>query len=148
MQNDDKAILGLMLVFYGLFFLFMFVAFIVLAIAKWKLLEKAGHEGWKAIIPYYGTYVLTCEIAGKDALTFVLQLLPIIRIYGVIVAGIAIAKSYGKEDGFGVGVGLLPVVFLSILAFNKDVKYLGPGGTPKQDSSNSLVKDWQGSDKA
>jgi hypothetical protein len=146
MKNDD-AIIGFIILFYGLFLLFVMIIALVTTIAKWKLLVKAGHEGWKVLIPYYGTYVLTCEVAGKDMLTFVLHCLPVVRIYAAIVTGMAIAKSFGKEDGFGIGVGLLPVVFMSILAFNKDVVYLGPGGSPKGDSTNSLVKDWQGADK-
>lgn len=40
--------------------LLAFVVFFI--IARVKLFKKAGIEGWKAIIPFYGTYVFYCQI--------------------------------------------------------------------------------------
>jgi hypothetical protein len=146
-SNDDKAFLAVFIIVYGMFFLFAIALAIFLLICKYKIFVKAGQEGWKAIIPYYGTYVLTCEIAGKDALTFVLHLFPFVNIYARVITGLALAKSFGKEDGFGVGIGLLPVVFFPWLAFSKTIEYIGPGGATKKDSTNSLTQDWQQPDK-
>lgn len=36
-----------------------------------------------------------------------------------IYLGRHLAKSFGKSDAFGVGIGLLPIVFVPILAFGK-----------------------------
>lgn len=30
--------------------------YVLLAIAYWKIFEKAGEPGWKALIPFYNTY--------------------------------------------------------------------------------------------
>lgn len=35
---------------------------VLLLVARIKLFKKAGVEGWKAIIPFYGTYVFFCQI--------------------------------------------------------------------------------------
>ncbi len=58
-ENTGLAVL------FGGFFLFVWLAvFIVAVVAMWKIFEKAGVEGWKAIIPVYNGWVLA-EIAGK-----------------------------------------------------------------------------------
>ena len=38
--------------------------------------------------------------------------------------GIAVAKSFGKGDGFGIGLGLLGFIFYPILGFG-DAQYQG-----------------------
>lgn len=44
------------------------VLWAVLAAAHWKMLEKAGDKGWKAIVPVYGDYAL-CTITAATGLT-------------------------------------------------------------------------------
>lgn len=121
---------------------------VFMIVCMWKIFEKAGQEGWKAIIPIYGTYIMVTKIAGKDDNHFVLHLIPIINIYATIVTYMAVAKSFGKDDGFGIGLFLLGIVFWPWLAFSKEINYVGPGGVAKvQDSTNSLTTDWQNPDK-
>lgn len=121
---------------------------VFMIICMWKIFTKAGQEGWKCLVPFYGTYVLTCEIAGKDTTTFVLRLIPIINIYAAIVTYMALAKSFGKDDGFGFGLFFLGIVFFPWLAFSKTIKYIGPGGINQpKDSDNSLTTNWQNPDK-
>lgn len=48
----------IVLVIYGIVFLIALAFGIVTLIAHWKLFEKAGEPGWKAIIPYYNTFKL------------------------------------------------------------------------------------------
>lgn len=145
MRNDDMAFtLGILICE-----LLIFVPIaIFMIVVSWKLFQKAGQEGWKCLIPIYGTYVLTVDIAGKDTTTFVLHLIPFVNIYARIVTSIALAKSFGKDEGFGIGLAFLGIVFYPILAFNKKITYLGPGGEPLvKDSSNSLTTDWQNPNK-
>jgi hypothetical protein len=37
--------------------------YVLLMVACWKVFEKAGEKGWKAIIPIYNEYI-TYKIAG------------------------------------------------------------------------------------
>lgn len=71
----------------------------------------------------------------------VLYFLPIIPILGsiallvfVILDSLRLAKVFGKEAGFGVGLILLSIVFLPILAFG-DARYVG------DDSQSSTMLD-------
>ena len=146
MKNEDAALAAFFIAYFSLF-LFGIAVAIFLTICKYKIFVKAGQEGWKAIIPYYNTYVLTCDIAGKDLLTFALHFIPFVNIYASIVTHIGLAKSFGKDEGYGIGLSFLSIVFYPMLAFSKTIKYIGPGGNnPIKDSSNSLTNDWQNKD--
>lgn len=121
-------------------FLFMFVGFIFLMlaivifliVATWKMYEKANKPGWAAIVPIYNTIVLF-EIIGYKWYYIFLTLIGIIPIIGTAAAilfnisySIKLAKSFGQEVGFGIGLWLLNPIFVSIIAFSKDINYVGP----------------------
>lgn len=44
----------------------------------------------------------------------------IASIYFLILLGISTARAFGKSDGFGIGLILLPFVFYPMLGFGKD----------------------------
>ena len=95
---------------------------VISIIAMWKIFEKAGHEGWKAIIPFYNMYILT-EISGLNGWLFLISLIPGIGtlIWAIMVA-VNLAPAFGKETVFAVGLILLPLIFELILAFS-DAEY-------------------------
>ena len=37
-------------------------------------------------------------------------------------------QSYGKDVGYAIGTYFLPFIFFPIMAFNKDINYIGPAG--------------------
>ena len=96
----------------------------------WKIFEKAGEKGWKAIIPIYNLVVLL-QIVGKPDWWIVFMLLvPIANIVFMIWTYNMLSKSFGKDEGFTVGLILLGIVFFPVLAFG-DAEYQGPYGTPE-----------------
>jgi hypothetical protein len=102
-----------------------YIAVIVFAIVvQWKIFTKAGQPGWASIIPIYNIIVLL-EIVGKPWWYLLLMLIPIVNIVILIMVMIALAKVFGKDSGFAVGLILLSIIFMAILAFG-DAKYLGP----------------------
>lgn len=102
-----------------------YVAIIVFAIlVQWKIFTKAGKPGWASIIPIYNILVLL-EIVGKPWWYLLLLFVPIANIVILIMVMIALAKVFGKDSGFAVGLILLSIIFMAILAFG-DAKYLGP----------------------
>lgn len=40
------------------FFLLVIAFYVLVVIASWKIFEKAGEKGWKALIPVYNAYIL------------------------------------------------------------------------------------------
>ncbi len=136
------------------------------AICWWKIFEKAGIKGWKAIIPFYGDYV-RFDMADKKWWYFPFLLLSLAEsivgwiyssLYAIEIAdsmidminidsdltfffwasmflsilvfamsvyvGIIIAAKFGKNKVFGAGLGIIPIVFAPIIAFDKSVVYL------------------------
>jgi hypothetical protein len=94
----------------------------------WKLFEKAGQPGWAALIPIYNAIVLL-KIVGKPTWWIILFIIPVVNYVFIIWTYNMLSKSFGKTEGFTVGLVLLGVVFLPILALG-DAKYIGPFGDP------------------
>ena len=100
----------------------IFLVIVVPTIAgMWKVFEKAGKPGWAAIIPFYNMFILN-EVARKEILWFVLTLLPCINIVALIVICMDVAKHYGKDPIYGIGLALLPFIFFPMLGFS-DARY-------------------------
>ena len=94
----------------------------------WKVFEKAGRPGWEGIIPIYNLYILL-KIVGKPGWWMLMFFIPIVNTVFLIWTYNMLSKSFGKDEGFTVGMVLLSFVFLPILAFG-DAQYLGPYGDP------------------
>jgi hypothetical protein len=121
-------------------FLIITLLFSVFFIAcYWKIFEKAGKPGWAIFIPIYSTIVLL-EIVGKPWWYIFMFLIPI---YGWFILPIMLlhdfSKSFGKDIGFTLGLLFLGFVFLPIMAFSKDIQYVGPAGNPGSPSVDSQI---------
>ncbi|MCG8582219.1 MAG: DUF5684 domain-containing protein [Bacteroidales bacterium] len=111
----------------GLFGGLIYMAIIVLMIVSmWKIFEKAGQPGWAALIPIYNTIVMI-QIVGKPVWWILLLLIPGINIiFGIWLINL-LAKSFGKDVGFTLGLIFLSLIFYPILGLG-DAKYQGPAG--------------------
>ena len=134
------------------------LAFIALAIiAYWRIFVKAGEAGWKALIPFYGTYI-EYKLFWNNRM-FVLWLIMALiaasfrfvsgpgamaaqlAYFGVSVMHILISVkmscSFGHGVGYALGLIFLTHIFLIILAFDESV-YISPGGKKETDREMSL----------
>lgn len=101
------------------------IAILVLIIASgWIVFTKAKQPGWAVLIPIYNAYVLT-QIVGRPWWFILLLLIPIVNIVVAVLLSIDLAKSFGKDVLFGIGLALLGFIFYPILAFS-DAAYKGP----------------------
>lgn len=91
----------------------------LMIVSNWKIYTKAGMEGWESIIPIYSTYVLT-KIVNKPGYWTILMLIPYVNIVFSIWATNRLSKSFGKTEGFTIGLILLPFIFYPILGFGDD----------------------------
>lgn len=115
----------------GATFFFIYLAILIVAIAgMWKTFEKAGKPGWAAIIPIYNIYIMI-EIVGKPSIWLLWCILPCVNIVFSIWLINLMSKSFGKEEGFTVGLVLLGFIFWPILGFGS-AKYLGPSAAEAQ----------------
>ena len=106
---------------------FGFVVFLILVFAGWRIFEKAGKPGWAVIIPFYNVIVLL-EIVGKPWWWLLLMIfVPIGQlIWGIWTVNL-LAKSFGKNEGYTIGLIFLPIIFYPILGFG-NAEYKGPAG--------------------
>lgn len=134
---DSDALTGLIAVLGG-FIIILGIAIIAWAIfyiiGVFKLFEKAGQPGWKAIIPYYNNWTLV-EIVGLEWYWFLLLLVPtILSLLGLdslvaignivnIVANVNIfynlSKKFNKSTGWVVLSVFFGFITLPILGYSK-----------------------------
>ena len=113
---------------------------VLMIIAWWKIFEKAGEAGWKAIIPIYNIYTF-CKIIGMNFWIYVLAipfglgilsaLVPALAvltsIYGLVLSiliAIKLGDAFKQSTGFKIGLFFLAPIFELILAFGS-AKYAG-----------------------
>lgn len=118
----------------SLFVIFIYLAIIILMVASlWTIFQKAGKPGWAAIIPIYN-FIVLLEIVGKPVWWIILLFIPVVNFIIAIWVTNLLSKSFGKSEGYTVGLLLLGFVFYPMLAFG-DAQYQGPAGAP----SNSFA---------
>ena len=104
--------------------IFYIVIIGAMAIGWWNIFTKAGKPGWAAIVPIYN-YIVACEIVGKPTWWCLLMICPCINFVFLIWVTNLIAKSFGKSEGYTIGLVLLNPVFALILGLG-DARYIGP----------------------
>lgn len=90
---------------------------VLMIVAMWRIFAKAGEAGWKAVIPFYNTYILY-KITWGNGLYFLLLLIPCANFVIQIITSVKLAKVFGKEIGFTLGLIFLGPIFQLILAFD------------------------------
>lgn len=127
-------------------FLIIFFAVIVLEIAAWWIVfTKAGKPGWSCLVPVY-SLILLCDITHRSRWWTLLYFIPFVSIVAYIVVSFGLARSFGRGDGFGVGLILLPFIFVPILAFG-DSQYSLRQGTMvagRALSASGMIRPQQG----
>lgn len=110
-----------------LVFMLLWLAFVVFLIAaQWKVYEKAGQPGWAAIVPIYNIIVML-KIIGKPTWWLLLIIFPLTApIFGIWALNM-LSKSFGKDEGFTIGLLILGFIFYPVLGFGS-AQYIGPYG--------------------
>jgi len=111
--------------FGGVLLILIMLAFaLFLLVSYWKVFVKAGQPGWGILIPIYNLYLLLV-IAGRPGWWIILYLIPFVNIVIAILVCIDIAKNFGKDAAFGIGLAFLGFIFYPILAFGS-AQYQAP----------------------
>ena len=127
---------GSILAMGAVFWLIGMAIAIFFIIVMWKVFTKAGKKGWYSLIPFLNTYTMA-EICGiKGWIGIVAPLCSVVPVVGGIAVfaysiyqSYCLAKVFGKDTGFTVGLVLLSPIFMAILGFG-DASYLGAGASP------------------
>ena len=125
------------------------ITVLIRVICRWRIFNKAGEKGWKALIPVYNTYTefaiswsklqgilmlaalvigrIICFYSSADSIVYSIG--GIFGLYSAILALIQTHKlslSFGKKFGFTLGLYFFNSIFMLILAFGKKSQYVGP----------------------
>jgi hypothetical protein len=112
---------------FALILLCELLIIVVLVASSWVIFTKAGRQGWEAIIPVYNTYVMTV-IVGRPWWWLLLMFVPLVNLVIAFVLLVDLAKSFGKDIAYAIGMLLLPFIFFPMLAFG-EATYMGPSAT-------------------
>ncbi|MDO4979246.1 MAG: DUF5684 domain-containing protein [Candidatus Saccharibacteria bacterium] len=119
-DGEAAGILGLG---FGFMLVMIIGALLLTMVLQWGVYKKGGYPGWAGIVPFYNSYCL-CKMAGVDIVIFVIGIfIPLVHIYTYI----ELAKKFGKDALWGVGLFLLGFIFFPILGYG-DAKFNGPKG--------------------
>jgi hypothetical protein len=91
---------------------------LLLSAASWIIFERAGQAGWKSLVPFYNCFVLM-EISGKPGWWMFLLFIPIVGVVVYLLSMLSLAVKFGRSQLFGVGIFILPMIFLPLLAFGR-----------------------------
>ena len=102
-----------------------FIIYVILVAGMWKMFEKAGIAGWKAIIPIYNIYLETVYIAKKEWWYVILYFIPVVNIFALIKIHMEVAKNFRISSplAFSLGKTFLAFIFYPILGFG-DYKFI------------------------
>lgn len=103
----------------------MIIGYILLSLSLYKVFEKAGEEGWKALVPGLN-FGIWAKLVGRSPWYALWMLVPIVNVF--IYSGLAVdlVRSFGKytfKDSF-MAVVLTPISFF-LLGTKEEEKYLG-----------------------
>jgi len=122
-----------------------FLLWLFIAICRWIVFQKAGHAGWKSLIPIYDTFVMLRIIQrpqwwgylivglsiaqivltymqdgnadNTTSLQFMSSIITIITFVFSVRITHGLSRSFGHSTGFTLGLLFLPYIFYPILAF-------------------------------
>jgi len=100
------------------------VAWLAIVAGTWKLFVKAGRHGWESLIPFW-ILIALCAIAGRPWWWSVAIFVPILNLVFLCALALDIAKAFGKNPLFGIGLFLIPWIMYPVLGFS-NARYLGP----------------------
>lgn len=139
-------------------------SFVLTYAMRWFIFKRAGEKGWKGLIPFLSDYVqykiawdgriYIALLVGQVAATllgaiFGMMNVALGTVVGVIlntavmganavtgmILNFKLARAFGRNDYFAVGLYFLNSIFCAILAFGSDAEYKGPQkdgiGVPK-----------------
>lgn len=128
-------------------------AIIIQYVASWKIFEKTGEPGWKALIPFYGPYTLFKKVWDKNVYWFYLAFSILfyvtfwmmtrpenqgqLLIWGIlcgltyvimfvlyVIYQLHLSSSFNHNSKFALGLIFVHMVFICILGFGR-AQYIG-----------------------
>jgi ABC-type sulfate transport system permease subunit len=98
----------------------------LLVVPTWRIYVKAGEPGWASIVPLFSQYTL-CSVVGRPVWWLIFLLIPYVNFVFWLIVAMDLARVFSRSKAFGIGLWLLPFVFLPILGYGS-AEYTAPTG--------------------
>ena len=109
---------------FGGAFLIIGLAFVVVYIASaWKVWAKMGDPGWMGLVPFLNLYRIYQRSRPDQAVAWTVG--SVLCFIAAFVGIADLAKLFGKDVGYALGMIFLPFIFFPMLAFGS-AQYVGP----------------------
>ncbi len=118
----------------------LIITLILSTAGLWKIFEKAGHAGWKALVPFLNFYIWL-KIIKKPLWWYIFILMPFINVFLILLMVVEILKCFGKESIGAQALGVLvPFIYLPYLGFSSSEIYVDPDEREKV--KKGAVREW------
>ena len=120
--------------------IFLIVSYVLFSITMMKLFEKAGEQGWKALVPGLN-FVVMCKLVGRKPAHAAWLLFPIVNIFIYVGLCVDMVRSFGKYTFWHSAIAVIfaPAIFYMI-GKNKGDKYLGPTLIAEKEYHDKIVE--------
>jgi signal peptidase I len=118
-----------------IFLILVLISFVGL----YKIFEKAGLPGWKALIPIYNFWILG-TIINRPKWWGLIMIVPGVNLIMYGVYGFHLARAFKKRmNNDLIMAAFMPYLYFAYLGFNKDIKFFGVTDIK---SESSFIKNW------
>jgi len=110
----------------------------------YKMFEKAGEAGWKAIVPGLNLYTWI-QLTGRPIYWLALLLVPIVGIFIFAYMLIDLVKCFGKFGFWEQALALVvPFIYYPFIGFRDEEKYLGRAVVMSKENpiKKSIFREW------
>jgi len=110
----------------------------------YKMFEKAGEQGWKAIVPGLNVYTWI-QLTGRPIWWLALLLVPIVGIFIFAYMLIDMVKSFGKFGFWQHALAIIvPFFYYPFIGFQEEEKYLGKAVEISKENpiKKSAIREW------
>jgi signal peptidase I len=117
------------------------ILFLLLSVAGlWKIFEKAGEQGWKAVVPFLNFYIWL-KIIKKPIWWYIFILMPFVNVFVILLMVVEVLKCFGKESIGAQALGVIfPFFYLPYLGFASGEVYVDPDEREKV--KKGAVREW------
>ena len=122
-SGSGAAAAGAFAAFFLVYVLVLVGFYAFFAYCYQRVFQKAGLPGWWGWVPFVNYWGMV-KISGREEYWFFLMLIPCVNIVAVILISMDVAKAFGKDELWGLGLALLGIVFWPMLAFGES-RYVG-----------------------
>lgn len=119
--------------------IFLLLSLVALFAGLYKIFEKAGEKGWKALIPGYNFYVWL-KILKKPWWWLILILIPTVGVFMLPILVVLTANCFGKRKFSDHVIAVLAYfIYIPWLGFAEKNKFLG---NPPDEKNRFWLKEW------